>query len=1202
MMKFNKLVSLAGLSLLPMLRPEISQLHAQTVALAENSFSGGIQENAQARSLAGILEEIKTRFNISIVYETQYVKGRTIQMPVGLNGTVEQVLDKILPQVNLRYKKIDASTYIIVVDQHRSPQAIHEIESRLPDPVRLQMPGQLTNTSAVSLHQMQEHTRKMDITIQGKISSENGEGLPGVNVIIKGTTLGTTTDRNGNYFISVPDAHVNGTLVFSFIGYVTQEVSINNQSVINVTLLADIKSLKEVVVIGYGTQERRNVTGAISSVKAVEIQKSVVPTFESALQGRIPGLLITQASGVPGGLVTVRLRGVTSINGASEPLYVVDGIPINSGGRGDAGGGISGNAGASNNLLSDLNPNDIESVEVLKDASAAAIYGARGGAGVILITTKRGKAGKTQFNAGYSQGITMETNRVDVLNAPQYLQLFDEAVQNSGSPANAVLPVRPGFSREVAEATNSDHLSTVLRQGMRQEANLSASGGSEKTTFYVGGTYYKEKGIIVGNDFDRLSGRFSIDNQATDRIKFGASMGITYTTDYRVGTGTNTDAGGFGLAQTLLPIFPYYNADGTYFDPYNGGLGQSGRVGRNLIAMQNRANYSNYQTKMRTLGGAYAEVTLLPGLSFRSDIGIDIFNQTINSYYSRYVRTTSGSATVPVKPNGVAGTPGAQARMERVLLNNWNTNNTLTYTRKLNQHEFTVLGGLSFNKNNSPYLGVQGEVFPNDFFRDPSQATYKISPNGSNSDRYAFLAYFGRVLYNLNNKYLASVSFRREGSSRFGEDNKLGNFPAVSVGWVLSEENFLKNNSVVSFLKLRASYGQTGNAAGIQNNQPYGLWKNAQSDNLGAYKGNPYMFSEQVANPDLHWEKQNQLDIGLEYGVLNGRISGTIDFYDKVSKEMLLNFPGPATQGQENNDIVLNAGKLQNRGVEFSISTQNLVGAFRWSTDFNISHNRNEVLDVAGIQPTSLSGGSNVATFEGRPLGSFYLVKWAGVDAATGEEMVYDSNGEARLASAMTSSDMQTARVGIFDKPALPKAFGGLTNTFAYRGFDATVLFTFSLGNWIYDDGERTLSYFRGNDNNLRKEALNRWTEDKPNTSFPKLYYPATGVTDPTTVIRNTATTRFLHNASFGRLKTLQVGYTIPSAISQKVHIRTFRIYATAQNLLTFTKFPGWDPEIVRDLGGLDNAGVQARNLGQGFTNLDLPQLRTFVVGVNVGF
>ncbi|MBC7936387.1 MAG: TonB-dependent receptor, partial [Rhizobacter sp.] len=510
-----------------------------------------------------------------------------------------------------------------------------------------------------------------------------------------------------------------------------------------------------------------------------------------------------------------------------------------------------------------------------------------------------------------------------------------------------------------------------------------------------------------------------------------------------------------------------------------------------------------------------------------------------------------------------------------------------------------LLGGMTYNRNNSPFLAVTGEAYPNDIFRDPSQATYKSTPSASNSDKYLFQAYFGRLNYSYKQKYLLEVSYRREGSSRFGRGHKFGDFPAIGAGWIISDEAFLKNVSFIDLLKLRSSFGLTGSTGGIQNFQSYNQWKNAQSDNLGSYKGNPYFFSEQVANPDLRWEKQTQFDIGLEFKIFNNRLSGTVDFYNKVSNDLLLEFPGGATQGQENPNIVINAGSLRNRGVELSLSSVNYsTKDFNWTTDFNISHNQNKVLNVSGISPTSLSGGSSVATFIGRPIGTFNMIRWAGVDSKTGDEQIYDKDGIIRVAKTLTSTEINAARVGIFDKPATPKAVGGLTNNFSYKNFDLSILFTFSVGQWLYDEGERKSSYFTGNEINLRQSAVDRWTVDNTGSNYPKLYYND-AVNDP---LRSINTTRFLHNASYARLKTIQLGYNLPEILLRKVNVNRFRVYITGQNLLTFTKFPGWDPENVRDLGGLDNAGVQARNLGQGFTEYNLPQVKTLIIGASIGF
>lgn len=1001
-----------------------------------------------------------------------------------------------------------------------------------------------------------------------------GDPLPGVNITIKGTTKGTVTDANGKYTIELSSG--SDVLEFSFVGYNTENINVSGLSVVDIKLVPDIKALEEVVVVGYGTQIRREVTGSIASVKADELQHSVVPSFESALQGRATGVQITQSNGSPGSTVLVRVRGIGSISGNTSPLYVVDGVPIISGSYNNPQGvGFESEA----NVMADLNPADIESIEILKDASASAIYGARAGNGVVLITTKKGKVGKTKINASYYTGVSEETNRVKFLNGRQWLDIVQEGWVNDGKTGMAPLPlIYAGYDSTVAYNTNVDYIDKIMRKGTVQDYNLSASGGNERTTFYVGGGYRNEKGILINNDWERYSGKMSIENKVSQQILVGGNFSMSYINNSRLSggyesiSGVTSALGGFKSAVNYgIPVLPIYELDGS--GEYFNAKGFQG----NVLAGSDRNLNDFRQQVYRTLGNVYTQISILPTLKFRSEFGVDNLTQMDNNFQSKKVRTNNLS----------------KAEDHRLLVTSYNANNTLTFSKDFeNKHSVTLMAGMSFQRAISSRNGLGRENFPSDYLKAPSSASVMLFSYADKSE-FAFVSYFSRLNYAYKGRYLLGVSFRTDGSSRFGENRKFGQFPSVSGGWIMTDEEFMKSIHFLNFLKVKTSYGQTGNAE-IGDFQSMGLYRTGFN-----YNNFPGTMPDRIPNPDLRWEKQNMFDAGLEFGFLENRISGSFTFYDKISKDMLLSFPGPQSAGLQTLNVTLNAGSLRNRGIEFSITSNNLNGKFIWTTDINVSHNRSKVLDLAGLKPDQVTGDANyIQTFEGKRLGTFMLIKSLGVDPNTGLEMV-DSAGIAvpmkRLEKDQNAALAQ--RKPLYDKPAEPVLYGGINNTFSYKGFDLNVLFTFSYGNYILDIGERNAMELDNSTlRNYRSEILNRWQKPGDVTDVPKVQYYGPANRD------RFYTTRWLHDASYVRLKTLTVGYTIPQHICQKIKVSTLRIYVMGQNLLTFTKFPGWDPEVASVSMKTDQGSYQGNNLSYATANNSIPQIRTITAGINLTF
>ncbi|NOS57554.1 MAG: TonB-dependent receptor [Cyclobacteriaceae bacterium] len=1041
-------------------------------------------------------------------------------------------------------------------------------------------------------------------TVTGKVtSSDDGSPIPGVNILEKGTQNGTVSDSDGNFIISLSK---EATLVFSFVGFKTKDVVVTTQSSVSVQLESDIQALSEVVVVGYGTQQKAEITGSISSVKGGEIQNISVSSFDAALQGRVAGAQITQSSGIPGSAVRLRIRGQSSVSGNSEPLYVVDGVPITSGDFSKRDGSANGING---NVLADINPNDIESMEVLKDAAAAAIYGSRAANGVVLITTKRGKSGKTVFNAGYYAGTNEVTRKLNFINSTEWLALMDEASRNSSG-----FPISPNYnlgrgltpSTAVAGGANTNWRDQILRTGSVQEASVSASGGSEKTRFYVGGTYRKDESYFIGNSFERVNARINVDHNATDKLTIGTQTAISSTTNNQV---PNV----WGTAQSsALPIFPIRNQDGTYF---GNTLAQGQNTGANPVAqLENKFKTDGF----RLFNNVYLNYKITNDLVFRTEFGLDVLNQfdeIYTSYHNRFLFPLDYS------PVSTGGQPIALPRVNaggfeerRLNVVNWNSNNILTYSKTFGNHKVEALVGFAAQKSSQRTTGAytNGNAgFRDNYFTNTVDGLQIFDRNlvnnypvmgGYNADVdnvYSFISYFSRINYVNNGKYLASVSVRSDGSSRFGSNNKFGFFPAVSAGWILTKEDFIKSISWISFLKAKASFGITGNAE-IGN---FGYL--ATYGGSGGYLGQSGLAAQRIANPDLRWEKNNQFDVGFEFGLFDEKITGSIGYYSKISKDLL--FVEPIQSSTGFTGVLKNTGiEIQNSGIELNLTSRNITsGNFSWTTDLNISSNQNEVLSTGGLPIEAFASGLGESRLiAGYPVGQGFMMKSAGVDPADGREQFFDNEGN-KLKLTIENTDYRKP-VG---KP-FPDFFGGINNSVKYKGIELNFLFTFQSGNTIFDN-EAKFQIGDIANNNQRREVLNRWQspETPGDGKTPGLFLSGAGSG------RALNSDRFMYDASFLRLRTVTLSYTLPQSIVSKARLNMVRFFVSGQNLLLFTKFPGWDPEFV-NTSNVGNTGqffspfgssgqvsqFQQANITFNAAQNPFPQTRTFTAGVNISF
>lgn len=1050
--------------------------------------------------------------------------------------------------------------------------------------------------------QIQAQNASKEFNISGTVTDENNQPMSGVGILIKGTSKGTTSNAEGSFKIVVPNKDV--ALIFSFVGYITQEVAVGNKNQLNVQLTPNAQELNEVQVVAFGEQRTRDVTGSISTIKTQQIRSNAAMSPDVAFQGRVTGAQITQSGGSPGGAVRINIRGVASINSNSQPLVVIDGVPvINS---------AYGSGGIAMNPLSQINPDDIESMEILKDASSSILYGSRAANGVILITTKKGVKGKTKFDFSYQEGVNTATNRVDFLgNGADYLSTLKRAAANNiNAGLNPVVPnlvnllpagILKGSSAAIPNDilvdsttlynTNTDWLSQTLRQARFRQASLGVSAGVGKLLLFASGSYRTEDGIVVGQSLDRLSGRINLSLDISKNLKFGANFSVSSLNNTTIPLSVS-----FQMPLTNgLGAYPIQLPNGDYFNGINQGNNQI-NVGSNPVFY--RQFYSNATNTFRSTNTAFIDFSPVKGLFIRTEWGYDVQNNKNDILQKPEI--------FPTNINGREKNGNGRAENRTAFSSTVNVNNIVSYKKEINaKHRFTVLVGNSIQtQNNESDTYITENVTAGNIRGADTTRTVIVRDNPV----FRFVSYFGRINYALKDKYLLEASFRTDGSSRFGPGKRWATFPGLSAGWIISEESFLKNSQVVNFLKLRASYGATGNAEiGNFSWQKSFTYVGYNAAIYGGLQGGQFT---NPGNSDLSWETTTQFDLGLEYRLANNRIKGSIDFYNKDSKDLLLEYSLGPLFGTINNVMTINLGTVRNRGVEFSISSQNIeTKNFSWSTDFNISHNKNEVLSTytapfLNYEYQFVSGTSIAAP--GYPLGTYYLTQFAGFDPNNGNELFYERD---RTAFAVAGRTQKTGNVWdgtvnnqsgnnqfiIDGKTPYPVFFGGFNNTFRFKNIELSALLYYQYGNWIYDQGERVQSY------------PNQGQVLRASTPGIGSIKDETGKTDPTTPYRlqwqsnarSFESSRFLHDGSFIRLKNVQLSYNIPNAVTKKWHLNNVRIFVIGQNLWTLTKFKGWDPEVFRS-GGTASQGEA--NLQPGVTNNDLPQVKSFIGGLSLSF
>lgn len=1016
-------------------------------------------------------------------------------------------------------------------------------------------------------------------TVSGRVTSaEDGIAMPGVNVLVKGTTNGTTTDSDGKYQLSVADE--GGIIVFSFIGYITQEQEVGTRSVINVSMLADATQLSEVVVVGYGTQSKHDITGTIATVDGDKIKSTPIQSFDQALAGRAAGVNATSPNGVIGNPPVIRIRGVNSMNLSSFPLVVVDGIPTYSGNQSFNSAGY--------NPLANINPSDIQSIDVLKDASATAIYGSRASAGVLLITTKRGASGKAKITYDGWAGWTTPFRLFNLLNAQQYMDIKNEALANVGQPAG-FFPTNDANGKMI----DTDWYKYVYKTGFSQSNALSIAGGNESTTYFASLNYTNQEGMLKQNTFDRILMRLNLDQKIVKNFSVGMNFAFSNSNTAAPNTGSLPgqafNTGGLGRLPLITApnVAPYlndgsYNISGSNIGIMNN-LYQSGFY--NPVVILDKDYFKSVGNEIQA--SAYAKWEILKGLSVKTSYGIDRLYLENRSYQN------------PLNGDGFSA--GGTATNTFSTNNRWNWQNTVQYDFSLQQkHNFSVLAGGEQQASKFTNWGAQRTGVGDPFFTVFEGNFTNITPANLGYTQNYLISYFGRANYDFSKKYFATINFRRDGYSAWA--NKYGNFYGASVGYAISEENFFKNSSlanIVSFLKLKGSYGQVGNNQGIND------FASLQLYGAGLYAADPTLVFGQAGNNQLTWETSKKLDAGLNFELFQNRIQGEITYYQNNIDGLILAVPQAPSKGIPGNTINANIGSMTNTGIEFSVQATAIhSGDFAWKVGANITTLKNEVTALNNPQAvirTATSGleTSNI-TVVGASIGSLSAVQTVGVDPVNGRRMFVKANGDVveydhsapsasrwtKVSDGSITTAPNTTTDGKIYGPTLPKWYGGFDNTFTYKNFDLGVFIQFQGGNYIYNGTQAGLRDMRFWNNST--DVLNRWTPTNTKGTIPRVVW-----TDNVSNGSSFPISENIQKGDFARLRNVSLGYTFPKTLLEKIKVSNARVYVQVQNALIVTSYKGIDPENSSNGNSTASAGIDRNSVGQA---------RTFTVGVNLGF
>ncbi|MDJ1502725.1 SusC/RagA family TonB-linked outer membrane protein [Xanthocytophaga agilis] len=1139
-----------------------------------------------AQSLIQVLGELENKYDVHFTYKNTVLENKTVKAFSSSSQELGKILDELLTPQGLKYKRID-NIYVIYAPEEKVNFKLIKHISRESEHDNAVASNQINAIALPKAERLQNLLNAQEITVSGKVSGEGGDAMPGVSVSIKGTTKGTTTNGEGRYTLGgVPE---NGVLVFSSIGYTTEEIQVSNRTIIDVQLNPDLQALSEVVVVGYGTQKKTSVTGAISSVSSKEIAALPVPSVEQAIQGRVAGAIVTN-NGAPGEAPLVRIRGISSINYASNPLYVVDGI-VNVGD------------------FSNFDSKDIESVEVLKDANSAAIYGSRAAAGVVLITTKKGtRDGSIHVKLDSYIGVQKAWNKLDLLNRDQYLQYGTALRNNAGAalpPRFSTMndPIYEGSSQTFAQ-TDTDWQDALFQSAPITHNNISVSGGNEKSRFYSSVGYFSQSGIMKGTGYDRYNFRMNSDHQLLKGVTLGQTLLVSYGYQRR-----EQNAGGRSQIQNMIrmtPYIPLYNPNN--IGGYGGTTGADGSDPQNPVraALQDLDQTSN----VRVLGSLFLDVSLTSWLKYRFNVGVNY--QTSREYIYQPIYSEGFNSRNP-------------AVLREIRSNSFSPvyTNQLTFDKTFGKHTINALAVVEYQSLKSTAIDAQGTTTSNELkeLNGLDNRTF----TGTRND-WVVYSYIGRLNYEYANKYLVSASIRRDGASHFAPGKKFGNFPSIGIGWRISEENFMKNIPFISELKLRGSYGSLGY---IPANY---LWQATVTANTSVgVGGSPVLgaYYDKLGNRELEWEITKMSNVGLDAGFLNNRVNFSLEYYVRNTDNLILEV-SPAVSAGYSNPTIANIGKMKNWGYEFQGSYNQTSGAFQWSIGANIGVAKNEVKQLDS--PTSVLdrgalqdyGNTSITRTEaGQPVQSFYGWLVDGIYQNESEIIGNDNKPSSAVQNLPLNNDgtvnlteyNKADNKGKYTRPGdirfkdvngdnqitdadrvylgsfLPKFTYGLNLSANYKGFDLSMFFQGVQGNKIYN-GTRVLTEGMLRLFNSSTTVLDAWTPDNTNTNIPRAVDG-----DPNSNSRTS--NRFIEDGSYLRLKNFSIGYTVPADALKsftKGYLTNVRLYVSSQNLFTITKYKGYDPEVGSRLSVNNGSLVQGIDYGQ------FPQARTLIIGLQAGF
>lgn len=1154
-----------------------------SLGLASSVQAQVVSKTFEEKPLKTVLKEIEKQSGLSIIYSVKEVDENKL---VSGNFKDVQVLD-VLKQI------LDPSLEV-----------------------------QLQNKMIVIKKKEGSTKGNKNVTVEGTVIDQTGEPVIGANVVVKGTTNGLLTDIDGHY--SLKDVPEDAIISISYIGFQTIELKATSKDLAHITLKEDSEILDEVVVVGYGVQKKRDVTTAIASIRASDLKGQPVTSMAEAMVGKMPGVQVSQSTGAPGSSLQIKVRGTGTITAGSSPLYVVDGVPL------------------AQEQLNTFNMNDVESIEVLKDASSAAIYGSRGSNGVVLITTKKGQEGKASVTYNGYYGWQTVSKKIDMLNAYEYADLIKDArnntyadkmeminrkraakgqgplafnisdnnvtrLENTGNDFNTIIPMEviPYLNGEQG-LVDTDWQDEIFRTAGMQNHAISVSGGSQKVRYYASLDYLSQDGVVINSDFTRYSGRFNLD--VTEGIfKFGLSLNPSVTIENAVNSdgAYNKDGGGI-IASALhsAPIFPVYNSDGTFCFAQNAWSADT-----KTTLTNGQIKKGNSQTQVwnpvalallqkdeikttRIFGNVYGEVAFMPELKYRANFGVDLFSSSEDTFRPSTIPLANTEGNPESIPEGTAKT----AKMY-----NWVFEQTLSYNKDFNGHSVSALGGwtMQYQRDESTYAFANGFITNN----IPTLNAGTVTRGNTHASEWALLSGLARIQYNYQGKYMLTGAIRADGASRFGKNSKWGWFPSVSAGWRLSEESFMKSLTFIDDLKIRASFGLTGNfripnygAQGEIDYYSYVLGGSSPSVIKGAAP-------KSMPNPDLHWEKTAQVNVGFDASLFNNRLTLGLDLYNSNTYDLLLNVPVPMTTGYKTR--LENIGKVNNKGVEFNIATNQKTGNVEWDIYFNISKNINEVKELgpgnADIISTGSVGNAYFITRVGEPIGCYYLPVVEGVfknqqevdealhyvdsksnyglnDSKPGDFKFKDVNGDGVL----DISDTDRAIVGNY----MPDFTYGFSGSLRWKGIDFGIVFQGVYGNEILNLSRR---YFYNHEENMNnyKGALNRWkSEENPGSG---MNVRANRVSKGQ---NGNTSTWHVEDGSYLRIKNISLGYTLPTCWTKKIFLQSARIYCSIQNPFTFTNYEGYNPEVSNRSAATTNGedyGVY-------------PLARTTTIGVNLTF